>query len=438
LTGKNKAAPTRPWWQEWQFWLMMAVLIIGIGAIWANQTSQNQPRVPSPTPTLHLAKAGLKTETPFILSGCSVESNVAPTTDPTQAALKSLFKPVNDGDWVLGPKEAAVTVMLYSDFQCNPCAQLAQVLTALQKDSPQDVRLVFRHFTLSNHDKATLAARAAEAGGLQGKFWEMHDRLMAQQAAWINLSPADFETWLTGQAASLKLDASQFSTDLKSGAVAQKVADAEQEGLRINLPGVPMMLINGILWQGPRDTNNLKTEVRLLLLEQKQVSGCPPTVIDVKKAYIATLQTNKGDILIQLYADKAPLAVNSFVFLTRRGWYDNVIFHTVIPGYMAQTGDPSGTGWGGPGYMIGDEVDPALKFDQPGRIAMVNSRTPDSNNSQFFITYNAQPDLDGKYTIFGQVLKGMDVVKNLISRDPAKAGPFSAADLINKVTIEEK
>jgi cyclophilin family peptidyl-prolyl cis-trans isomerase len=161
-------------------------------------------------------------------------------------------------------------------------------------------------------------------------------------------------------------------------------------------------------------------------------------VIDVTKQYIATLQTNKGDILIQLYPDKAPLSVNSFVFLARKGWYDGVIFHTVISGYMAQTGDPSGTGWGGPGYLLNDELESGLKFDQPGRVGMVNSRTPGSANSQFFITYNPQADLTGKYTIFGQVIKGMEVVNSLISRDPAKAGPFSAADQINKVTIEEK
>ena len=161
-------------------------------------------------------------------------------------------------------------------------------------------------------------------------------------------------------------------------------------------------------------------------------------MIDVTKQYLATLQTDKGDILIQLYPDQAPLSVNSFVFLARHGWYDGVIFHTVIPGYMAQTGDPSGTGWGGPGYMLNDELVSGLKFDQPGRVGMVNSRTPGSNNSQFFITYQSQTDLNGKYTIFGQVIKGMDVVKSLINRDPAKSGPFSAADQINKVTIEEK
>lgn len=406
--------------------------------ILTNQSSQGRAPAASTKPTVTPTRDPNKTPTSLNLSYCTVESNASPTQGTTQTVVQSLFKPVSDTDWVLGAKDAPVTILVYSDFQCVPCAQLALVLEALQKEFPNDVRVVFRNFTLSNHDKAALAAQAAEAAGLQGKFWEMHDLLMTKQATWSGLTPSDFQTWLVQQAASLTLNTDQFSTDLAGSVVVKKVADAEKEGLAINLPGVPILLINGSLWQGPHDIDNLRTGIRLLLLAPRQFSGCPSTVINVKKQYIATLQTNKGDILIQLYPDKAPVSVNSFVFLARHGWYDGVIFHTVIPGYIAQTGDPSGTGWGGPGYMIADELDPSLKFDQPGRVGMVNSKTPGSNNSQFFFTYTAQPDLNGKYTIFGQVIKGMDVINSLISRDPAKSGPLSAADQIIKVTIEEK
>ncbi len=406
--------------------------------ILANQSSQSRTAAAAITPTAKSTRNPNKTPTSLNLSYCTVESNASPTQNTTQTVVQSLFKPVSDTDWILGEKAAPVTILVYSDFQCVPCAALAQVLEALQKEFPNDVRVVFRNFTLSNHDKAALAAQAAEAAGLQGKFWEMADLLLTQQTAWSSLAPADFQTWLVQQATSLTLNADQFSTDLISSAVVNKISDAEKEGLAINLPGVPILLINGSLWQGPHDLDNLRTGIRLLLLAPRQFSGCPSTVINVKKQYLATLQTNKGDILIQLYPDKAPLSVNSFVFLARHGWYDGVIFHTVIPGYIAQTGDPSGTGWGGPGYMIADELDPTMKFDQPGRVGMVNSKTPGSNNSQFFFTYMAQPDLDGKYTIFGQVIQGMDVIKSLISRDPSKSGPLSAADQIIKVTIEEK
>ena len=426
------------WWREWQAWLLIAVLLIGIVVIWSNQARPAPAPARTSTPAKAQSGSSGPTDSPVILSGCTVVSGASPTSDLAQTPTPALFNPVSDSDWILGPKNAPVTIIVYSDFQCVPCAQLAQVLASLHKNFPQEVSIVFRYFILSTHDKGSLAAQAAEAAGLQGKFWEMHDLLMNQQTAWSGLSPTDFETWLNQQAASLQLDPARFSTDLISDQVAKKVAAAEQEGLHINLPGVPMMLINSVIWQGPRDVNNLTTEVRLLLLEQKQVSGCPPTVINVNKQYLATLQTSKGDILIQLYPDKAPLAVNSFVFLARRGWYDHNIFHTVIPGTMAQTGDPSGTGWGGPGYLLNDELQAGLKFDQPGRVGMANSGTPGSNNSQFFITYSAQPNWDGKYTIFGQVIRGMEVVKSLISRDPSSGGPFSAADQINQVSIEEK
>ena len=115
--------------------------------------------------------------------------------------------------------------------------------------------------------------------------------------------------------------------------------------------------------------------------------------------------------MIQLYADQAPLAVNSFVFLAKQGWFDGVTFHRVIPGFVAQTGDPSGTGKGGPGYFFKNEVSD-LRYDKPGVVGMANSG-PDTNGSQFFITYAPQPSLDGSYTIFGQVIQGMDVVENL-------------------------
>jgi cyclophilin family peptidyl-prolyl cis-trans isomerase len=159
--------------------------------------------------------------------------------------------------------------------------------------------------------------------------------------------------------------------------------------------------------------------------------------IDPTKEYIATLHTEKGDIIIELYADKAPIAVNNFIFLARHGWYDGVTFHRVISGKIAQAGDPSGTGYGMPGYAFKNEISPNLKFDGPGVLGMANAGA-DSNGSQFFITYSAQPTLDGKYTIFGKVIQGMDVASSLTPRDPSKSGDLPPGDKILSVTIEEK
>jgi cyclophilin family peptidyl-prolyl cis-trans isomerase len=180
----------------------------------------------------------------------------------------------------------------------------------------------------------------------------------------------------------------------------------------------------------------MESTIALIALGKRQYTQCPPFTIDPKKQYIATLETEKGNVIINLFANKAPLAVNSFVFLARDGWFDGVTFHRVLPGFAAQTGDPSGTGRGGPGYFFKNEIDPSLKFDKPGAVGMANSG-PDTNGSQFFITYAPATHLDGKYTVFGQVLSGMDVLEKLTPRDPQKRN-LPAGDKLLHVTIEEK
>jgi cyclophilin family peptidyl-prolyl cis-trans isomerase len=145
----------------------------------------------------------------------------------------------------------------------------------------------------------------------------------------------------------------------------------------------------------------------------------PELAIDVKKSYTATLQTDKGDIVLELFASKVPATVNNFVFLCRQGFYDGTIFHRVIPDFMVQGGDPTGTGRGGPGYAFRDEFFPGLKHNKPGIVSMANAG-PNTNGSQFFITHGPTPWLDNKHSVFGQVVKGMDVVMSIPPRDPAR------------------
>src|SRR4030065_1613399 len=172
---------------------------------------------------------------------------------------------------------------------------------------------------------------------------------------------------------------------------------------------------------------NLATVIRLTLLEDMQFTQCPPMTINPTKGYVATLHTEKGDIVIELYADKAPLAVNSFIFLARNGWFDGVTFHRVMSGFVAQAGDPSGTGYGTPGYAFKNEISSDLKFDAPGMVGMANAGA-DSNGSQFFITYSARPPLDGSFTVFGRVIQGMDVANSLTPRDPSNSGELPPGD----------
>ena len=150
----------------------------------------------------------------------------------------------------------------------------------------------------------------------------------------------------------------------------------------------------------------------------------PPMAIDQSKKYTATIEMAKGgEITIQLFAAEAPITVNNFVFLAREGYYDGVTFHRVIPGFMAQGGDPDGSGSGGPGYRFDDEFHPNLRHDSPGILSMANAGQRvgrGTNGSQFFITFAPTPHLDDRHSVFGKVVDGMDVVNNIAVRDPMR------------------
>ena len=160
-------------------------------------------------------------------------------------------------------------------------------------------------------------------------------------------------------------------------------------------------------------------------MSDKQWNSPPPMTIDPKKNYTATMETSKGTIEIELFAKDAPKTVNNFVFLAREGFYDGVTFHRVIPNFMIQGGDPTGSGRGGPGYKFEDETRTNPNKHGTGSLSMANAG-PNTNGSQFFITHSPQPHLDGKHTVFGKVTSGMEVV-NAIRQ----------GDVITSVTITE-
>jgi cyclophilin family peptidyl-prolyl cis-trans isomerase len=144
----------------------------------------------------------------------------------------------------------------------------------------------------------------------------------------------------------------------------------------------------------------------------------PEMEIDPKKSYTAVVKTSEGEITLELFAQDAPKTVNNFVFLARQGYYGDVVFHRVIKGFMVQTGDPTGTGTGGPGYKFADE--PVRRQYTKGIVAMANAG-PNTNGSQFFIVHGASVALPPNYTIFGTVTDGLDVV-DAIAGTPTKSG----------------
>jgi cyclophilin family peptidyl-prolyl cis-trans isomerase/protein-disulfide isomerase len=358
--------------------------------------------------------------------------------EPTPGSdTPSLFEPESAADHVRGAEDPLVTITEYSDYQDPRSGLFSQVIDRLLEEHPDEVRVVSRIFPLiAVNDKAALAAQAAEAAAEQDRFWEMHHLLYTRQENWVSLSPADFEQWLSAQAAALGMDLDRFESDLKREDIVAKVEEAWESGQKIGLPGTPLILINGQIYGGPRDYASLNDIVGLISLGKRQYGSCPPVTVQTNRQYRATLHTEKGDIVIQLFADKAPMTVNSFLFLAREGWYDDITFHRVIPEIFAQTGDPSGTGKGSPGYYIVTEIDPSLTFDRPGMVAMVNSG-PDTSGSQFFITYAPVPEYNGKYTIFGEVLRGMDVLENLTPRDAQPGTDTPPGDRLISVQVQE-
>jgi peptidyl-prolyl cis-trans isomerase B (cyclophilin B) len=161
----------------------------------------------------------------------------------------------------------------------------------------------------------------------------------------------------------------------------------------------------------------------------------PKMAIDTSKKYTAVIETEKGDLVIELFASDVPVTVNNFVFLARQGYYDNITFHRVIPGFMAQGGDPTGTGSGGPGYGFANEITDHKHV--VGAVLDGHSSMPNFNGSQFFICYQPQPSLDGSYSVFGQLVEGMDVLLEITPRNP-DTNPQFEGDKIIKVTITEE
>ncbi len=394
----------------------------------------NQTEIPTATPTVKPSVMPTNTIVPSGPATCEI----APVLPLVDEKMDALVPDQTNYDWSLGPDSARITIIEYSDFQCGICANLALNLHELQGQYPDDVRIIFRHLPLTEeHDKAALAAQAAEAAGLQDRYWQMHDLLFSTQDDWIDLSVKEFSAWLLAEAGNLGLDADQFEEDLTSDQVVTAVFEADALNADTSLTSPPAIFFNKNLYQGWVDLDSLRSMVEYYKLPDKAFDECPEQVIDPTKTYQATFETEVGEFVVELYADQAPMAVNNFIFLVRQNWYANSTFFRVIPGFAAQSGDPSNSGNGRPGYLFTNEVTPELRFNEPGILAMTNYGEG-TNGSQFFITYAAIPEFDGLYTIFGKVIEGMDVVKSLRPRNPDQDSILLSASPILSITIEEK
>ncbi len=310
------------------------------------------------------------------------------------------------------------------------------MLAQLEAWHPDTLRVVYRHFPLITvHDKASLAGQAAEAAGAQDAFWLMHDLLFERWSEWVTLSNADFAEWLIQVAEDLQLNVEQFSEDLQSGRFDQAMRESFENAAAAGLPGTPYIFFNNAWFRLPPDLINFEASIRLTLLETRMYKEPPAVALEPEASYLAKIHLDTGTLLIRLLPESAPQTVSNFIFLAQEGWFDGNGFHRVVPGSFVESGDPTQTGFGNPGYVIPDEIDPALSFDSEGLVAM-SSSGPNTNGSQFFISLGPLPELDGSRTIFGEVIAGLNLLQELEARDPFNDLLSPAETSILSVTIE--
>ncbi len=413
------------------FFLLITILLSSCGVLFDKAESTEEP-----------------TATAEPVEGEAAEPTAAPTQAPITDAnnpcvpfsvlgysLTTPFQnlpPVTADDYSVGPDDAALTFIVYSEPQCPYCAQIDPILDEFQALYPDDVRVVFRlrPFPESFHDKSFLASRALVAAGLQGKFNEFKkfiferqyqdpndptDAALTETDFWSGLAAADFEGWLEEQVPALGIDAGQLLADMQSDAVIAKVQAFSDAADAIGVSGTPTLLINGYQWpESQRGIEIFSIYLRLIKNQDNEFDVCAPTVVEDGKKYTATISTTQGDIKVELYPDKAPVAVNSFVYLAQQGWYDDLSI--IASSDFILSGDPSDTGYGGAGYAYLDEPND-LTFAEPGMLA-VYSVWPGygTNGSMFFINKQALTDQDNR-TIFGKVTEGLDVLEKFEIRD---------------------
>lgn len=390
------------------------------------------------------------TVTPEILATPSIVPTVAFTTSPPATCQLVPVLPqmdtlaqygvsgLNENDHAYGAAAPKVTIISYCNYQKAACKTLTLNLAEMQQQYPGQVRVVLRQFPQPEiDDKSLIAAYAAEAAGLENRFWEMNNLLYTRQQDWLKLSPQDFRSWLMDQSTSLNISPAQLGANMSDVAVISRIDQSIAEAAALQLVSTPVLFFNNIMVRTSIDVDSLAVLVDYFLLPEKAYTSCPDLTIDTAKTYTATFKTEKGDIVFELFDDVAPLSVNSFIHLAQDGWYDGSTFFRVVPGFVVQGGDPSNSGLGTPGYGISGEVDPALRFATPGLLAL-NRNSDGLSGSQFFITYAELPEMDGQFTIIGRVIEGMSVVNSLRPRNPESDEILLPADVLVSITIEEK
>jgi len=346
----------------------------------------------------------------------------------------------------LGAEDAPVIVMEFSEIFCGHCRAFnTESLEVILQDyvATGQVRYV-GHLMAFNSAESQAYLAAAMCAAEQGRYFAY------EHAVFAAIGAGTFD--LDAAAQEVDLNTKQFAACKEEGRYVDAALEASMVAFERGITGTPTFFVNGQHVVG-NDPGKIRKFIEEALngptefteqgalpmpknpADRNNMYTAPPAmIIDPSKKYTATIVTEKGDIVAELYAGKVPNTVNNFVFLAREGFYDNTTFHRVIADFMAQAGDPTGTGRGGPGYRFADEFDSTLRHDGPGVLSMANAG-PNTNGSQFFITFAETAWLDGRHAVFGKVTDGLDVLLSISIRDPQAATP---GDLIKTIRIEEK
>jgi peptidyl-prolyl cis-trans isomerase B (cyclophilin B) len=365
------------------------------------------------------------------VAAAPLQPTAAPSPTPVPKPVSCAPFPLNvrADDHIKGSPQATTTIIEYADFQCPACARFAPQMKALMTAVSDTVRLVYRHFPLQQHDKARIAAQAAEAAALQDKFWEMHDLLYEKQGEWKDKPVAEITATFKAYAQQLGLDLARFERDLASSAVAARVQRDLESGEAAGVNGTPFTFLDGnpIEPQAFQD-QNVGTALRGYAAQRAQAAASlsnkafsfdrPEQVIDKAAKYVMTVKTTRGDIVAELDPALAPVNVNAIVFLIQKGYFENapVLLNDTRLGAVL-TGSPIVTG--NPGFECGVETKPGL-MTQPGVVALFGDN--DSSAAQFIFTYSPTQVLDNQFSVIGRITSGLDVVRALTAAEGDQAG----------------
>ena len=321
----------------------------------------------------------------FDYSAEKMDCKIAPPVIDAEEADRNrdLLGAVSVLDWSIGPEDAVLTIIEYADFQCPYCADASLSLIEYQKEHSDDVRLVYRHFPLSFHEKAVPAALAANAAGYQGMFFEAEEFLFEKQAEWSVLENNDaFTEWLIrefSQFTDLDFDLwyLAFSDSDNEAAVRKMYSQVIKAGI---VTGTPTVFLNYADSNYMFDAAFLDSLIEKIRMNEYQISECPDVVIEEGRSYTAILETNTGDVHIELFTDTAPNAVNSFIYQAESGLYDGAEIRSSYDGFEIMIGDMAA-----PGYSFDVEFDDLQIFDGAGYIG-IGFSSDEQTFGRLFIT----------------------------------------------------